>query len=177
MVETVRIDGLAQLERNFRDLVPAIQGKKGIIQNPLRKAARAMTIPLVDSMKQHAQKIDDPETRTNIAASIGIRLIPIKERDVFTARGDSLEMYEVGPRKKGKGIVASVIGPQQKGSYLSAWYAHFVELGTEKQPAQPFMRPAAMDSKDKSTKAFMTTLSKDLKRIADWLGNRNKPRR
>ena len=44
----------------------------------------------------------------------------------------------------GKGPVASVfIGPRKGGIKANdGWYAHFVEFGTVKQKAQPFMRPA-----------------------------------
>ena len=163
MAETIRIDGLKQLEKNLRDLFPAIQGKKGFPKNVLRNAVRSMTIPVIESVKAHAP--EDPETTTSIPLSVDKKLVPLSERDKFTAKGDSFEAYDVGVRTR------------KSGTKKSAWYYHFLELGTDKQPAQPFLRPAAMDSKGKALINFKTKLGFDLERIAKKLGNRNKPRR
>jgi HK97 gp10 family phage protein len=158
--ETIRIDGLKDLEKTLREIGPQIKG------NPLRAAVRAMTVPVFDASQRHAKRIDNPETRTNISDAMGVRIVPTKERDKYTARGDSLEMYEIGPRKKGKGLKVGEEGPQVKGGYYSAWYAHFVEFGTEKQAAQPFMRPAFNESKQKAVDEFTESLAKKLKKAA-----------
>ena len=168
MVETVRIEGLRELEIALRKLAPAIKG------NPLRKAVRKMTVPFFDAAVQNAHGINDPETRTNIADAMGIRLIPLSERDKFTAKGDSFEGYEVGPRKKGKGLKQYAIGPQVKGGYYSAWYAHFVEFGTDKQAAQPFMRPALEATWRKSIDVFTDDLDKTLQRTVKRLAKGRK---
>ena len=154
--DTIRIDGLKELEITLRKLGPSLKG------NPLRASVRAMTVPVFDAAVQNAMRINDPETRTNIADAMGIGLVPIAERDKFTARGDSLEMYELGPRKKGKGLKRGEEGPQVKGGYFSAWYAHFVEFGTEKQSAQPFLRTAFNSQRLKAVDAFTKSLDKKL---------------
>ena len=158
--DVIRIDGLKELEIAFRKLAPSMKG------NPLRTAVRAMTVPIFEAAQQNAQRIDDPETRTNISDAMGIGLIPISERDKFTARGDSLEMYEIGPRKKGKGLRVGEEGPQVKGGYFSAWYAHFVEFGTDKQRAQPFMRPALGSKRLIAINEFMKSFDKKLQATA-----------
>ena len=162
MAETIRTDGLRELERALRDLTPAIQGKKGFAKNPLRSAVRAMTVPVIEAARAKAPV--DPETRTSIPKAIDKRLIPIKERDRFTTRGDSFEGYDVGYRLRSSAGV------------LSAWYAGFLELGTDKQPAQPFLRPALEENKDKAISAFKAKLGKDLDLIARKLRNRGRIR-
>lgn len=152
MSDFVRFDGLKELEKSLRDVSKHIKG------NPLRTAARAMTVPFQERAEQHADLIDDAETRTNISLAMDKRLIPVAERDRATAKGDSIEIFEVGPRKKGK-----------RGN-LGAWYAHFVEFGTDRQSAQPFMRPAFNETRHVVMATFTQKLTKTLdlavKRVA-----------
>ena len=154
----VDIIGMRELEDALRKLSVDVKG------NPLRKAVRKMTVPFFDAAVQNAHGINDPETRTNIADAMGIRLIPLSERDKFTARGDSFEAYEVGPRKKGKGLKRYDTGPQVKGGYFSAWYAHFIEFGTDKQTAQPFMRPALETTLNKCIDEFEKDMKSTIKK-------------
>ena len=142
--ETIKIEGLKELEKTLREIAPMIKG------NPLRKAVQAMTVPLLERAVQHANAIDDIETKTNIARAMDKKLIPISERDAATSKGDSLEIYEVGPRKK------------KKKGVLPAWYAHFVEFGTVKQRPQPFLRPAFEETKQVMIDEFTDKLSKVL---------------
>lgn len=41
-----------------------------------------------------------------------------------------------------------------RGKGMAGWRAHFVEFGTSKQSAQPFMRPAYENNDDKAIKAI-----------------------
>jgi len=141
--ETVRIEGLKELEFALRKFAPMLKG------NPLRTAVRAMTVPVIERMVESAKRVDNPETPGDISRTITKRLTPIKERDKALARGDSAEGYEVGPHKKDKGGV--------KG----AWYAHFVEFGTAKgQVARPFVRPAFEAARADAEKAFKDKMGK-----------------
>ena len=166
----VDIIGMRELEDALRRLSIDVKG------NPLRKAVRKMTVPFFKAAVVNAKRIDDKTTRTNIADAMGIRLIPISERDKYTAAGDSFEAYEVGPRKKGKGLKKNKEGPQPKGAYLSAWYAHFVEYGTDKQKAQPFMRPALETTLSACIDAFEDDLGATIKRQVKQL-NKIRPKR
>lgn len=42
-------------------------------------------------------------------------------------------------------VEARVLARKGKNRQNDGWYAHFLEFGTEKQAAQPFLRPAAED--------------------------------
>ena len=145
--ETIKIDGLRELEVAFREIAPKIKG------NPLRTAARAMTVPIIESAKNRVHQ--NPETKTSLANAMDKRLIPVSERDAATAKGDSIEVFEVGPRKK------------KKKGVLPGWYAHFVEFGIPggrqgAQPARPFLRPAFEDTKHEQIEEFVKKFSKTL---------------
>ena len=150
--EFVEFEGLKELEAALRNIAPQIKG------NPLRTAARAMTVPFQERAGELAPK--DPSTKTDIALAMDKKLIPVSERDVLTAKGDSAEIYEVGPRRK------------KKAGVLPAWYAHFLEFGTDRQSAQPFMRPAFEQTKDEAMKAFEAKLRKTLMAAAKRLAKK-----
>ena len=148
MSETIRIDGLKELEHTLRNLAPYIKG------NPLRSAARAMTVPLIEKIQDIVYT--NPDTPTDLAKSIDKRLIPTSERDEATLKGDSVEIFEVGPRRKKTSKVDS------------GWYAHWVEFGIPSgkgaQPARPFMRPAFESTKIPMVDVFTKNLGESLER-------------
>jgi len=174
MAETIRIDGLAQLEKNLRDLAPAIQGKKGFPKNVLRNAARAMAkVVKDDAVARAPMSSEGSETKDGeiippgrLKRSITMKLLSARYRDRATLAGDSRELYYIG-YKTGRGR------DDPKGAY----YGTMVELGTDKMSAQPFLRPAAIANKTKAPAVFKQKLGGDLERIAKKLGTRNKPRR
>jgi HK97 gp10 family phage protein len=55
----------------------------------------------------------------------------------------------------------AVIKPSRK-----AWYWLFIEFGTEKMPARPFLRPAFEARKEEALRVFQTALGKAIKRAA-----------
>lgn len=146
MSEQIQILGLKELENTLRKIAPMIKG------NPLRTAARAMTVPMIEKAQELVYT--NPETDSNLANTIDKKLIPVSERDAATAKGNSVEVFEVGPRRRKS---------SKKGS---GWYAHFVEFGIPSgrgaQPARPFMRPAFEMTKQPMIDAFTGKLSKSL---------------
>lgn len=63
--------------------------------------------------------------------------------------GDLKKSIGVNREKGTREIVRFAISPR-KGKGLGGWYAHFVEFGTSKQAAQPFMRPAYENSSEEA---------------------------
>ena len=55
-------------------------------------------------------------------------------------------------RKAQNGLITFSVTPS-KGGKNSGWYAHFVEFGTSKMSAKPFMRPAFEQSNNESLEA------------------------
>lgn len=71
-------------------------------------------------------------------------------------------------RSKNKNIIHFSISPRKGGKY-NGFYGHFVEFGTSKMPAKPFLRPA-FESKGKETieaaKQYMARrIDKELKKL------------
>lgn len=52
------------------------------------------------------------------------------------------------------------VGPGPKG-----WHGIFAELGTDKQPAQPFLRPAFDEQRDAAVDRFADTLRGGIRRV------------
>ena len=154
---TMRVTGLNELDRALKDLVPQIRGKKGFAQNPLRTATRKGADVIVEAAKRKAQLFDDPDTPLKVYQNIGRKPISTKERDAVTARGDSLEGYDIGVTKQ-------------------AWHAIFQELGTDKQAARPFLRPAIAEKREAAIGALTSSLRKSLNAIVKKLARRARVR-
>jgi len=151
-----KIIGMENLEAALRDIGPMIQGKKGYPKNPLRNASRAMA-----TVVKNAAIAKAPEDTGRLKRAITSKLLSTKYRDQATMRGDSSELYYVGI-KTGNGR------DDPKGAY----YGPMVETGTDKQPAQPFLRPAMEENRSKLPSVFEAKLGKDINAIAKKL---NKP--
>jgi len=88
-----------------------------------------------------------------------------------------LEAKELAPKKTGnlaQSIVTKKVRSHSKwvgmykvtinrrGKRARAHYAHMVENGTVKQPAQPFMRPAFQSKKEEAVRTFRNILEKKI---------------
>ncbi|SUO95260.1 HK97-gp10 family putative phage morphogenesis protein [Suttonella ornithocola] len=101
-------------------------------------------------VKQNAARIDDPRTPENISANIATKV----NSKHFTRNGNIYARVGVtGGAQKGKG------GGGKGGD---TYYWRFLEFGTSKMPARPFIRPA-MDA-DQITGAYASELSKAIER-------------
>lgn len=153
---TVKVDGVQETIQALLDIAPMFQGKKGFPGNPLRNAVRAGTKPIVDLAKAKAP-IDatDPDDGSRLVDNIDIRIVSTKERDAFTRAGDSLEAYDIGYKHKGPNGSA---------------YGGFIELGTDKMPAQPYLRPALEEGATAAVTVMGEKLKTDLAKIKKKLG-------
>lgn len=61
---------------------------------------------------------------------------------------------------KSFGRVEVDIGPNRK-----AWYAHFLEYGTSKMPAKPFLRPAIDENRDTASREILGQLKSIIERL------------
>lgn len=95
---------------------------ENIQKNVMSGAIRAGCKPLVKEAKLNA-----PEDKGTLKKSIGITKRKTKNKH--------FNWYSVSPRRGGK---------------YDAFYAHMVENGTSKMPAQPFLRPA-FENQDKES--------------------------
>lgn len=171
--ETVSIEGLAQMEKAFRDLAPAIQGKKGYPKNILRNAARAMANNAKDKAKSLA-----PVDSGRLREAIHIKLLSTKYRDQATMRGDSKEYYYLGHK-------AGWDKDDPKGAY----YGSMVETGHMSYgpvrakkaatsgtwiPAKPHLRPAVESNRGALIRVFTDKFSNDITKTAAKVARKNR---
>ena len=103
-----------------------------IQKNVMTGAVRAGAKVVGDEVKQNV-----PIDSGNLKKSIGI----VKRR----TKNKSIIMFSVTPRKGGK---------------YDGWYGKFLEFGTSKMNAVPFMRPAYENQSNQSIKATKEYLAK-----------------
>lgn len=144
MVELVKITGLNETVAALKRLPTELSGKNG---GPVRSALFQSAKLMRDSAVQHA-----PADTGNLKQNI----IAVRDRNP-RASGVS-ERYIVTVRR-GKRQGRSVFSSQRRQS-RGAYYAHFVEFGTEKQEAQPFLRPAFEENKNPAVTVFADTFRK-----------------
>lgn len=170
---SVQISGVNEIVAKMESVKLDIRQKGG--RSALRKAAQVVR----DRAKAHALTIDDPTTRTRIFMNIVERW----SNKRFRATGDL--MFRVGVlggakstskdairrernrRKKGIKSLADLgelsgAGVDNPGG--DTYYWRFVEFGTQRAPAHPFMRPAMNTSVQEATNAFIREYDKALDR-------------
>lgn len=159
-----KIEGLDDLQGKLRLLNVETGTKGGWFA--LGKAADVVVL----SAKEGALKIDDPKTAENIAKNI------VKKRASRGSLGDGVLMWRVGvlggarskgreaKRARARRASAGIASLEQLGEIAGkgkdnpggdTWYWRFIEFGTEKTRAKPFMRPALESNIDKATRTFV----------------------
>jgi HK97 gp10 family phage protein len=139
MAETVRIDGLKELG----------EALKGLRLDMAQKAARQAVAAGASVVRAQARKNAPVDTgnlqkaivmkrkrNTNLTEEYGVSVRVGKKSDVTRA-------------KAGKGALGK-----------DAYYARFLEFGTVKLPAKPFLTPALSQNVQKATEAMKTRLAK-----------------
>jgi HK97 gp10 family phage protein len=135
----MKVNGLADLAAALKALPAEIAAKNG---GPLRVALRASARVVADAAEQRA-----PKDTGRLGRAIAIQ--------VDRNPGNVTERIVVRPR-------AGKSRNDPKGAY----YWHFLEFGTERQPAQPFIRPAFDAVKEQALTVFRTRLAKGIVRAA-----------
>ena len=152
MADTVEfsITGLDSLLGKLEAVSYDLKRKGG--RSALRKAAQAIR----DAAKQNAARLDDPETAANISANIVERW----NGRLFKRTGDL--GFRVG--------VMGGAGGSKSGAELSGLpggdtrHFRYVEFGTEKTVAQPFLRPALEQNIGQATDIFVKEYEKAIDR-------------
>ena len=85
-----------------------------------------------------------------------------KKKAYGTSPGGLLDQFDIQPsRFKNGGLLVWCQGPK---NWRPPYHASFLELGTYKDEAQPFMRPAAAKNRRRAPKVYQDSLD-------DWLAN------
>jgi len=134
---SVNVHGLAEIERKLK-LLPERVGQRAM-RRALRKGANVIR----DAARANAKRIDDPETREQIW------------RNITVAGGGRERERQAGGVMMRVGVRGGARDMRKYGEFFGAgrrnpggdtWYWRFVEFGTSRSRAQPFMRPAAASS-------------------------------
>ena len=155
--ETVRIEGLADLERALRELPDRVA------KNGLRVSVYAGAKVIRDEARQRAPKAaqalgpNQPPPGT-LKRSVIMKHVPElsgQTRQTFFVLVRHGKKY----RKQGK-----------KGNLSQdAWYWRFVEFGTRKMRARPFLRPALEAKRREAVQAMKECLADRIEREAKAL--------
>lgn len=146
----VQLNGLPELEKKLEGLAYDVRYKGG--RFALRKAAQVVR----DAAKQKAAQIDDPQTAADIEKNIVERWANKR----FRSTGDL--MFRVGVLGGAGGNKTSEQLSGNPGGDTRHW--RYLEFGTEKTRAQPFMRPAMEQSAQRATDEFIKQYSAALDR-------------
>lgn len=129
------IKGLDELKRKLANVSNEIVKKSG--RTAVRKAANVIRKDAI----ARAKAFDDPST-------------PIAIHKLITTRFNSKESRRTGDISFKVGVRGGA------GSKNDAYYWRFLEFGTEKMAARPFMRPAMENSTEKVTETLVTEFDK-----------------
>ena len=168
-----KLEGFDQLKAKLNSLEQDVKKKGG--RFALRKAANIVA----DSVKQNARGIDDPGTEEKIADNVAIRWSGRR----FKRTGDLMFRVGIlgGARATGKAKrkterrrarlgqtsladLGEIEGRGKDNPGGDTFYWRFVEFGTEKTPARPFLRPALERNVTKATNEFVKQYGKSIDR-------------
>lgn len=154
-----QIHGLERVLAKMRALPQALREKGAKAAG--RKAANLIR----DAAKANALRIDRTETPLKIADNIAVQFAS----RTFRRTGDV--MFRVGVRggAKAYGNTKQNRGLKRVGELYktggTTYYWRFVELGTSRSRARPFLLPALTQNIDPATTLFVNELSKAIDRI------------
>ncbi|WP_347464237.1 HK97-gp10 family putative phage morphogenesis protein [Acinetobacter thermotolerans] len=144
---------------DFMQKLDAIKDRKAVNKRARSAARKAMQL-VQFAAKVGASRIDDPATRENITENIVIR--NGKSRDLNTVR---MRVGVLGGAavnaKTDRAKLAALPGGETV-------YWRYIEFGTSKVPATPFMRPALAENiqvvTDEFNKQFMKSIENAIKK-------------
>lgn len=134
MAEQVTVTGLDELARKLKALPAEIAGKSG---GPLRRAMRA-------AMREVAKEANRRAPRDSGRMARAVTVITGKPKH-------ATEIVQVTVRRG-----------RRRDDPKGAFYYGFVELGTVKQQAQPFLRPAIESKRTQVLDVFKAHLAKGI---------------
>ena len=151
MSKRSKITGLDELKKNLKKVSDDIAYKGG--RSALRSAANVIR----KEAKLRAEKLDDPTTPERIADNIVVRWDGKK----FKRTGNPAFRVGVMGGAKSKSDDEKKI--QGKGG--DTFYWRFLEFGTAKMAAKPFMRPAMDASQQEAVDKFVEAYKKQLSKV------------
>lgn len=158
------LQGLDALLKKMNAVSDEIKFKGG--RFALRKAANLVA----SEVKKGAAVIDDPKTREQIQKNVAVRFgsksfrrtgnLVFRVGILGGARATGREALRSARRRRGKGIASleslgELAGKGKGNPGGDTWHWRFVEFGTRKTGARPFMRPALERNIQAATDTFI----------------------
>lgn len=147
MTVEFKLDGVDALRKNLAMLSKEVQLKTA------RTAARKAANVIRDAAKANAERIDDTETANSIARNI---VVQASAKD-FKRTGDLI--FRIGVRGGAKSRKDN-----EKNPGGDTFYWRFIEFGTSKKAARPFLLPALRDNIQSATDTFVREFDAGLNR-------------
>lgn len=149
MTVEVNIEGLDQVQEKLKRL-----GNPRLMKNAARRSARKAMAIVRDSARSAAKALDDPQTSEKIW------------KNIATAAGKTRNPNEVVMRVGVRGGAAQNANTDRAAlSKLSGGittYWRYLEFGSAKMPATPFMRPALQNNIQAVTNSFAENFNKEI---------------
>lgn len=150
----VQMNGLDELKKKLEGLKYDVAKKGG--RFALRKAAQVVQA----QVKLNAEEIDRKETPNSIPKNIGISW----SGKLNKRTGDlGFRVGVMGGSKQSENAGGITVKGNAPGG--STWYWRFVEFGTEKTAANPFLVPAFKQTLQPATDAFIVNYQKSIDRF------------
>lgn len=115
----------------------------------VKNASKKALVPVRDDAKQKIKTMDDSKTKEKIWRNVQIQSSKSKKKDEIK--------HHVGVKG---GAKAGNNG--KKGPGLDTFYWRFLEFGTAKSPANPFLRPAFVQNEHKMIEIFTDEMKKSI---------------
>lgn len=148
MAAEFKITGLEPALAKMREVTAQVTLKA--VRGSASKAMRVVR----DAARANARRLNDPATSEDIAKNIAV------STKVYPRQGMVVSRVGVrGGAKARKGGGAYQVGGSKENPGGDTFYWRFLELGTSKMPARPFMRPALENNVDKVVGTFVEDLS------------------
>ena len=148
---SVEVSGLTEIIREMEKL-----GGKEMLRmtnNALRAGAREIR----DQAVINARAIDDPKTPSSIPDNIVVRAMSKRKRNALKADA-GVRVGVLGGAKQGDK------GAQNPNKGGDTFHWRFVEFGTQRASAKPFMRPAVTQSQARAIAKFFERYNQEFQK-------------
>lgn len=169
----MKLTGLDGVLKTLKSLPPELVSKRG---GPIRTALRRGAIVIRNEAKLRVP-VDSGELRDSLTVTRGKPPLDGKgERYLVRAGGISMRQYVKNKFNIRKGRATQVSAKSYEVEDMPAVYGRFLEYGTSKMPARPWMRPAFASKASEAIRTIEREMVAGIDRIVKKLARQNKGR-